>query len=104
MTSERPPAGDSVEAAMAAFEASLPFALDAFQREAIDKLERSRGVLVAAPTSSGKTLVAEYPMWRSVLAPPELRRPHARVIYTSPLKALSNQKFHDLATRYGAAN
>jgi ATP-dependent RNA helicase HelY len=104
MTSERPPAGHAVEAAMAAFEASLPFALDAFQREAIEKLERSAGVLVAAPTSSGKTLVAEYPMWRCVLAPAELRRPYARVIYTSPLKALSNQKFHDLATRYGAEN
>jgi ATP-dependent RNA helicase HelY len=104
MTSERPPADHAVEAAMAAFEASLPFALDAFQREAIEKLERSAGVLVAAPTSSGKTLVAEYPMWRCVLAPAELRRPYARVIYTSPLKALSNQKFHDLATRYGAEN
>jgi ATP-dependent RNA helicase HelY len=104
MRSERPPAGHAVEAAMAAFEASLPFALDPFQREAIEKLERSAGVLVAAPTSSGKTLVAEYPMWRCVLAPAELRRPHARVIYTSPLKALSNQKFHDLATRYGVEN
>jgi ATP-dependent RNA helicase HelY len=104
MTAERSPASDDVEAAMAAFEASLPFALDAFQREAIEKLERSAGVLVAAPTSSGKTLVAEYPMWRCVLAPAELRRPYARVIYTSPLKALSNQKFHDLADRYGAAN
>ncbi len=93
-----------IEASLAAFEASLPFLLDAFQREAIEKLERSAGVLVAAPTSSGKTLVAEYPMWRCLLAPPHLRRPHARVIYTSPLKALSNQKFHDLAARYGSAN
>ncbi len=93
-----------VAAAIDAFEASLPFALDPFQREAIEKLESTRGVLVAAPTSSGKTLVAEYPMWRSLLAPAHLRRPHARVIYTSPLKALSNQKFHDLIDRYGAAN
>ena len=62
---------------MAAFEASLPFTLDAFQREAIEKLERSAGVLVAAPTSSGKTLVAEYPMWRSLLAPDGMRRAHA---------------------------
>jgi ATP-dependent RNA helicase HelY len=97
-------ADDEISEAMAAFEASLPFTLDAFQREAIEKLERSAGVLVAAPTSSGKTLVAEYPMWRCLLAPGDLRRPHARVIYTSPLKALSNQKFHDLAVRYGAAN
>jgi ATP-dependent RNA helicase HelY len=93
-----------VEQAIAAFERSLPFALDPFQREAIEKLESSRGVLVAAPTSSGKTLVAEYPMWRCLLAPDGMRRTHARVIYTSPLKALSNQKFHDLAERYGAAN
>jgi ATP-dependent RNA helicase HelY len=95
---------DEIVAAIGAFEASLPFALDHFQREAIDKLERSRGVLVAAPTSSGKTLVAEYPMWRCLLAPGELRRAQARVIYTSPLKALSNQKYHDLSERYGAAN
>ena len=95
---------EETAAAVAAFEAWLPFALDPFQREAIEKLEESAGVLVAAPTSSGKTLVAEYPMWRCLLAPERLRRPHARVIYTSPLKALSNQKFHDLAERYGAAN
>ena len=95
---------DDVEAAIAAFEASLPFPLDPFQREAIEKLERSHGVLVAAPTSSGKTLVAEYPMWRCLLAPEQLRRPHHRVIYTSPLKALSNQKYHDLVERYGEAN
>ena len=93
-----------IAAAIAAFEASLPFTLDQFQREAIELLERSRGVLVAAPTSSGKTLVAEYPMWRRLRAPEQLRRPHARVIYTSPLKALSNQKFHDLRERYGAAS
>ena len=95
---------DEIAAAIDAFESSLPFALDAFQREAIEKLERKRGVLVAAPTSSGKTLVAEYPMWRCLLAPAQMRRTHARVIYTSPLKALSNQKFHDLSERYGAAN
>jgi ATP-dependent RNA helicase HelY len=100
----RPEMRDDVAAAIADFESSLPFALDAFQREAIEKLESSRGVIVAAPTSSGKTLVAEYPMWRCLLAPGELRRPDARVIYTSPLKALSNQKYHDLAERYGAAN
>jgi ATP-dependent RNA helicase HelY len=89
---------------IAAFERSLPFTLDPFQREAIEKLEGARGVLVAAPTSSGKTLVAEYPMWRCLLAPAPMRRAHARVIYTSPLKALSNQKYHDLTERYGAAN
>ena len=103
MSAALPGEGD-LAAVIDAFERSLPFSLDAFQREAIEKLETSRGVLVAAPTSSGKTLVAEYPMWRCLLAPPAMRRPHARVVYTSPLKALSNQKFHDLAERYGAAN
>ena len=105
MSTVRAAAGaDDVDAAIAAFEASLPFPLDGFQREAIAKLERSRGVLVSAPTSSGKTVVAEYPIWRCLEAPDSLRRPHARVIYTSPLKALSNQKFHDLGERFGAAN
>lgn len=96
--------GTETALALAAFEAALPFSLDAFQREAIEKLEQGRGVLVAAPTSSGKTLVAEYPMWRALLAPDELRRSQARVVYTSPLKALSNQKFHDLGARYGRGN
>ncbi|MFN2582227.1 MAG: DEAD/DEAH box helicase, partial [Candidatus Dormibacteria bacterium] len=58
---------------IAAFEATLPFTLDDFQREAISKLERSRGVLVSAPTSSGKTMVAEYAIWRRLHAPEALR-------------------------------
>jgi ATP-dependent RNA helicase HelY len=86
-----------------AYEATLPFTLDEFQREAIAKLERSRGVLVSAPTSSGKTVVAEYAIWRRLNAPEHLRRTDASadVIYTTPLKALSNQKFRDLGERYG---
>lgn len=91
----------------AAFSAHVGLTLDPFQLEAIEKLERSRGVLVSAPTSSGKTLIAEYPIWRCVAAPASLRRdadtPH-RVIYTTPLKALSNQKFRDLGERYGEQN
>ena len=97
-------AAATVDALLAAYEATLPFALDEFQREAIAKLERSRGVLVSAPTSSGKTMVAEYTIWRRLQAPEALRRPHgtaADVIYTTPLKALSNQKFRDLGQRYG---
>ena len=90
-----------------AFEGSLPFALDSFQREAIEKLETTRGVLVSAPTSSGKTVVAEYAVWRALEAPQHLRpgitEAH-HVIYTTPLKALSNQKYHDLCDRYGAEN
>jgi ATP-dependent RNA helicase HelY len=79
------------------FEATLPFKLDPFQREAIEKLDRGRGgVLVSAPTSSGKTVVAEYAIFRA-------QREGGKVIYTTPLKALSNQKFHDFVREYGAA-
>ena len=90
-----------------AFSAHVGLTLDPFQVEAIEKLERSRGVLVSAPTSSGKTLIAEYAIWRCLAAPPGLRLDPARahrVIYTTPLKALSNQKFRDLGERYGEAN
>ena len=66
-----------------------PFPLDPFQSQAIASLERSQSVLVSAHTSAGKTVVAEYAI---ALA---LRR-HQRVIYTSPIKALSNQKYRDL--------
>ena len=87
-----------------AFEATLRFDLDPFQREAIAKLESHTGLLVSAPTSSGKTVVAEYAVWRCLDAPAHLRqspdRP-ARVIYTTPLKALSNQKYRDLRGRHG---
>ena len=92
---------------VAAFARHMGFALDAFQIESIEKLEQGRGVLVSAPTSSGKTVVAEYPIWKCLAAPAEMRlprtRPH-RIIYTTPLKALSNQKFRDLSERYGAEN
>ena len=79
------------------FEDSLPFELDPFQREAIEKLDRGTGgVLVSAPTSSGKTIVAEYAIFRAL-------KEGARVLYTTPLKALSNQKYHDFVRAYGEA-
>ena len=57
----------TVDSQVAEFEAGLPFPLDGFQREAIDKLDRGRGgVLVSAPTSSGKTIVAEYAIFRAL--------------------------------------
>ena len=87
-----------------AYQSTLPFVLDEFQREAIIKLERSRGVLVSTPTSSGKTVVADYVIWRRLEAPPALRRHEtvaADVVYTTPLKALSNQKYQDLCARFG---
>ncbi|HLZ95907.1 MAG TPA: DEAD/DEAH box helicase [Candidatus Dormibacteraeota bacterium] len=79
------------------FESTLPFKLDPFQREAIEKLDAGRGgVLVSAPTSSGKTVVAEYAIFRAL-------REKQKVIYTTPLKALSNQKYHDFVREYGQA-
>ena len=79
------------------FEATLPFKLDPFQREAMEKLDAGKGgVLVSAPTSSGKTVVAEYAIFRA------LREGH-KVVYTTPLKALSNQKYHDFVREYGDA-
>ncbi len=85
----------AVESLVADFESTLPFELDPFQREAIDKLDTGRGgVLVSAPTSSGKTIVAEYAIFRAL-------RDGTKVIYTTPLKALSNQKYHDFVREYG---
>jgi ATP-dependent RNA helicase HelY len=87
----------AVESLLDEFEAGLPFKLDAFQREAIDKLERGvGGVLVSAPTSSGKTMVAEYAIFRAL-------QDGAKALYTTPLKALSNQKYHDFVREYGEA-
>ena len=78
-----------------AFESARAFPLDDFQRRALDALDAGRSVLVAAPTGSGKTLVAEYAI---SLALAEGRK----VFYTTPLKALSNQKYGDLVREYGA--
>jgi len=69
------------------------FPLDAFQREAIDKLSRGKSVLVAAPTGSGKTVIAEYALEQA-------RSEGKKFFYTTPLKALSNQKFRDLSRAY----
>jgi ATP-dependent RNA helicase HelY len=76
------------------FVARYPFTLDPFQLEAIGHLAEGRSVLVAAPTGTGKTLVAEYAIWRA-------QQRNQRVIYTTPLKALSNQKYRDLRELYG---
>ena len=67
-----------------------PFVLDPFQRTAIACLERGDSVLVSAHTSAGKTVVAEYAIAMGL-------RDKSRVIYTSPIKALSNQKYRSLA-------
>jgi len=74
--------------------ARYPFTLDRFQLEAFDALDAGRHVVVAAPTGSGKTVVAEYGIETA-------RRDGRRAFYTAPLKALSNQKYRDLSERYG---
>src|SRR5436309_866237 len=86
--------GNESQADIAAFVARYPFPLDDFQLEAIAHLAADRSVMVAAPTGTGKTLVAEYAIWRA-------QQRGQRVIYTTPLKALSNQKYRDLRSIYG---
>ncbi|MBM3672921.1 MAG: DEAD/DEAH box helicase [Actinobacteria bacterium] len=78
----------------AEFESARGFALDDFQRDALDALDAGRSVLVAAPTGSGKTLVAEYAIERALAL-------GGKIFYTTPLKALSNQKFGDFRRAYG---
>ncbi|KAL3691924.1 hypothetical protein R1sor_005575 [Riccia sorocarpa] len=70
-----------------------PFNLDPFQREAIKCLEAGESVLVSAHTSAGKTVVAEYAIAMSL-------RDKQRVVYTSPIKALSNQKFREMTEEF----
>jgi len=88
--SPSPDSGDS----HAWFADQLAFPLDRFQREACDAIVRGDDVVVAAPTGSGKTIVAEYALAAT------LKR-QRRSFYTTPLKALSNQKFHDLVELFG---
>jgi len=76
------------------FEADLPFAVDAFQHQAFRALDAGHSVLVSAPTGSGKTLVAAYAVHRALCA-------RGKAFYTTPLKALSNQKYGELVATYG---
>ena len=70
------------------------FTLDPFQQVSIASIERSESVLVSAHTSAGKTVVAEYAIAQSL-------KNNQRVIYTSPIKALSNQKYREFAHEFG---
>ncbi len=66
-------------------------------------MERGSGVLVCAPTGAGKTVVGEFAVHLALRgAPVSIRRPARKCFYTTPIKALSNQKYHDLVDRYGA--
>lgn len=77
----------------AALLARFPFALDQFQLDAVEALDAGRSVLVAAPTGSGKTVVAEYAIAAALAR-------GRRSFYTTPVKALSNQKYRDLAAHH----
>src|SRR4051812_19522625 len=86
---------DQEHPAVAEFRALYDFALDDFQLRACAALEDGHQVLVAAPTGSGKTLVGEFAVHLA------LQRGQ-KCFYTTPIKALSNQKYADLVARYGA--
>ena len=77
------------------FRADLRFDLDPFQESACAAIDAGRSVLVAAPTGAGKTIVAEFAVWLA------MRQPTAKVFYTTPMKALSNQKYAELVEAYG---
>lgn len=70
------------------------FTLDSFQVEALDAIDAGKSVIVAAPTGTGKTLVADYLIEKAM-------NEHLRVIYTAPIKALSNQKYRDFKAQFG---
>ncbi len=80
---------------LAAFTEHLPFKLDPFQQRACQALEDGHGVLVCAPTGAGKTVVGEFAVHLALAA-------GRKCFYTTPIKALSNQKHNDLVRRYGA--
>src|SRR5688572_29327451 len=70
------------------------FPFDEFQERACEALQQGRGVLVAAPTGSGKTVVGEFAVHLAL-------EDGRKCFYTTPIKALSNQKYRDLVERYG---
>jgi superfamily II RNA helicase len=84
------------QALVGEFETELPFALDPFQREAMLALAGGQSVLVAAPTGTGKTIVAEFAVHLA-------HQRGLRALYTAPIKALSNQKYRDFRAHYGDA-
>jgi ATP-dependent RNA helicase HelY len=85
---------DRASPVLADFASLYDFPLDDFQLRACRELEAGRGVLVAAPTGSGKTLVGEFAVHLAL-------QQGRKCFYTTPIKALSNQKYADLVSRYG---
>src|SRR5215207_9084680 len=76
------------------FTDGLDFPLDDFQLRACQAVEEGKGVLVAAPTGAGKTIVGEFAVYLALST-------GRKAFYTTPIKALSNQKYHDLVRRHG---
>ena len=76
---------------------SFPFELDDFQKEACEHINQGKSVVVCAPTGAGKTMIAEHAIHRALAE-------GQRVFYTTPLKALSNQKLSDFSAKYGVDN
>jgi superfamily II RNA helicase len=75
----------------------IGFTPDAFQLDAIDCIDEGNSVVVCAPTGSGKTLIAEFAAYKAL-------EENTKLIYTTPLKALNNQKYHDFVAQYGPDN
>src|SRR5687768_7441410 len=82
---------------LGSFARTLDFELDDFQRQACRSLQEGKGVLVAAPTGAGKTIVGEFAIYLA------LQR-GLKAFYTTPIKALSNQKYFELSDKYGPSN
>ncbi|MBQ3641165.1 DEAD/DEAH box helicase, partial [bacterium] len=73
------------------------FELDDFQKEAVEGINKGKSIVVCAPTGAGKTCIAEHAIQKAL-------GEDTRLFYTTPLKALSNQKFYDFGNKYGVGN
>ncbi|KRH92386.1 Nuclear exosomal RNA helicase MTR4, DEAD-box superfamily, partial [Pseudoloma neurophilia] len=79
------------------FKQYFSFTLDPFQKIACQSIQYNHNVLVCAHTASGKTLIAEYAIHQAI-------KQKKKIIYTSPIKALSNQKYHELSQKFSSEN
>ncbi len=75
----------------------FPFQLDDFQKDACKFIDEGKSVVVCAPTGAGKTVIAQHAIHRAL-------NEGTRIFYTTPLKALSNQKYYDFGEKYGTDN
>ena len=86
--------GGSISQTISDFAARYPFPLDDFQLQALRRIAEGSSVIVSAPTGAGKTLIAEFAIWLALSR-------QRRIGYTTPLKALSNQKYADFQRAFG---